>query len=405
MAAVDTQTEASRRVRQAVGLEQAPMRDALPAVNPNSPEIKKSWGLAQPAGKQPVIPEQPPEEAAQPDLASVYLKARDGYRGDNKAADAAHPWLYGGGELAAGLAVPVPGGALMKGGSLASKMVRGGLTAGAIGTAVGAGKSEADTVGGVAKDALVSGGLSVPLGAAGAAVGHGLGKLGERFGAKAATAKTEKALADLDELTASTRGKYGAGSQDAYRTLEKIQSDAVNPRLSQASRDAAAAFLDSSEGIALAEQVAKSTMELAPGKMGNLLATRQAYADAPAAAASKTADYFSKSTVTEDILPRAGRYAQRAGAAGVGGALGGPAGVAAGGVVGMAIGAPGTAMANLVQKTPRFTVQANEAGQKLANFGADAIDELAPRLAGQQEGEEPLRSKQMTALERFFSGL
>ncbi len=312
-------------------------------------------------------------------MADAYRRIRDGLRGDNKKSDAAHPVIYGGSEMLGSLAVPLPGGAANGAGVLA-KMGKGALQAGAMGAVMGAGKSEKEDVGGVAEDALLTGAMSAPLGAGGAALGHGLGKLGDRFGAKAASAKTAEELRRLDEVRDSTLGSMRQAKGEAIRLLERANADANNPRLSQTTRDRASAFLESHDGKALAEEAAAALMDQAPEQMGRMASTKTDFLDAPARAAKESADYFAKNTITEDVLPRAMHYGKPLLAATVGGVAGGPAGVAAGSILGSATGAPGRALANLAQKTPRFTVQANEALQSVANGSETALQKLAAQL-------------------------
>ncbi len=124
------------------------------------------------------------EAASHGSMADAYRRIRDGLRGDNKKSDAAHPVIYGGSELLGSLAVPMPGGAAKSAGVLA-KIGKGALQAGAMGTVMGAGKSEAEDVGGVTSDALRTGAISAPLGAAGGLMSHGADRLGPYFSGKA----------------------------------------------------------------------------------------------------------------------------------------------------------------------------------------------------------------------------
>jgi hypothetical protein len=128
-----------------------------------------------------------------------YEQYRDEIRANNNAAQAAHPYLYGGGELAGGLATSVvPGlGAIEGAGALGTV-----AHAAALGGISGIGASDASNLGGIAKDAAegaVAGGVT-------GAFAHGAGKLiGGMF---------ERAPAAADEQTikalAQGEGKAGA---------------------------------------------------------------------------------------------------------------------------------------------------------------------------------------------------
>ncbi len=99
----------------------------------------------------------------------TYKQARDEARASDKAAQEAHPWLYGGGNLAGGAATMlIPGLNVAKGATLAASAGRAALAGGI----AGLGGSDAEDLGGIVKDTAVGAALG---GAAGAA-GHGIGK-------------------------------------------------------------------------------------------------------------------------------------------------------------------------------------------------------------------------------------
>lgn len=98
----------------------------------------------------------------------TYQQARDSARQANARAQAAHSTLYGGGEVAGGLAsMFVPGLGIAEGAGLGTVAAKSAL-AGGLG---GLGSSEATDVGGIAKDI----GVGAALGGAGGAVAHGVG--------------------------------------------------------------------------------------------------------------------------------------------------------------------------------------------------------------------------------------
>lgn len=403
MGAVDTQQELAKRVRQSVGLEDPDPSEAQPEVNPNGPEIRKSWGPAQPAGTAPKIPEDT-SPMSKPGLADTYRAMRDGYRADNKTAQKAHPVLHGAGELVTGAALPIPGSGLMKGAPLVAKMGLGGAQAAGLGAAYSLGGSEKEDFGEMRDDALKDAAVAAPFGAGGAALGHGLGKLGERFGGKAKAAETSLRADKTAEMLKSATGTHGHDVQDANRTLFNLKEALANPNTSAATKQKIQAFLASPDGAALSEQVALSSLELAPSKMGDIARSKQAIADAPAMATKFVDDYLKPNTLKADVLPRAAHYAKPTIAAAIGGVAGGPAGAAAGGMLGAASGAPGRAIANLTQKTPRFTIQLNQLLERAANASEAELQRLAIQ-AGVEVDELkamlPNQSKPKTLADRF----
>ncbi len=377
--------ELANRAAEVVGLKDRPVVDADPSRNPNGPEIKKSWGASQPAGNKPIIP----ETATDPrkSLADIYLRIRDRDRDHNKASAEAQPLAFGGGELAGGLAAPIPGSGLMKGAPLAAKMGLGAAQAGGMGAMYGLGKSEASDLEGMKNEALDTGLKAAPFGAAGAAVGHGLGKLGERFGARAEEVKAAKALIDAEKKKASAIGTANQIKQDANRGFFNIKEAEANPNVSDAFKSRSAEFRATQEAKDFAESIADNTLGDMPNKMSKFRAAQEAVASAPADAAKETAEYFAKSTLKEDVLPRVKNYASRmvpqAVADAVGDMAGGAKGVAAGALgamTGAALGKPGTSLGNLMQKTPRFNAQLFEGLQSGANLSEEALQKLAAQL-------------------------
>lgn len=377
--------EASKRLGQTVGIQAEDPVDLDPALNPNSPAVTKSWGAPQPAGDKPVTAAS--VDRTRPSLADVYRNIRDRDRTANKASQEAHPWAYGLGELAGGVALPVPGAALMKGAPLVAKAGLGAATAAGLGTAYGLGKSESEDIEGMRNDALKNGLVAAPFGAAGAAVGHVASKLGERFGARAGEVKAAKAVADAEKITGTNKSGYGTASAAGYRTLEKAQADLANEFLPQAEKEAAAAFLASAEGRELALQISRNNIAAGPEKLGAVVAAKEKFANSADEAKAFTDDYFSKSTLKEDVLPRVKNYASRMIPQGVASAMGDMAGGAqgvaagfAGALTGAALGKPGTSWANLMQKTPRFNAQLFEKLQSGGELSETALQKLATQL-------------------------
>lgn len=108
-----------------------------------------------------------------------YQAERDAARGANKGAQEAHPFAYGGAELAAGLATPIPGLGAIKGAGIAAHAARAALAGGV----AGLGSSEADLTkgdfGGAVHDTIQSALIGSAIGMVGGKIGQKLGKAGE----------------------------------------------------------------------------------------------------------------------------------------------------------------------------------------------------------------------------------
>ena len=107
-----------------------------------------------------------------------YTQARDEARAANAAAKEAHPYAYGGGEIAGGVGTSfVPGLGAAKGASVLSHA----LAAGRAGALYGLGASNADLTKhdfqGAAKDAITSALEGAAIGGAIGGIGKGVGKL------------------------------------------------------------------------------------------------------------------------------------------------------------------------------------------------------------------------------------
>jgi hypothetical protein len=119
-----------------------------------------------------------------PDADTIaYQKERDASRLLNKQAKEAHPYIYGGSELLGGLAIPIPGGALVEGAGMGAKIAHGIKAGTKLGAAAGLGTSEAESPSGVALDTLVGAGTG---GLVGGILPPALQQVGQN--AKAATA-------------------------------------------------------------------------------------------------------------------------------------------------------------------------------------------------------------------------
>jgi len=127
-----------------------------------------------------------------------YQEVRDAMRATNKQAEEAHPYAYGGGELAAGLAVPIPGLGAARGAGLAAHAASGAIAGGI----AGLGSSEADLTkgdfGGAVSDTVSNALL-------GGAIGAVAGKAGKLLG-KAEGASEERAIKALAGGESKTSG-------------------------------------------------------------------------------------------------------------------------------------------------------------------------------------------------------
>lgn len=118
-------------------------------------------------------------------LSELYAKYRDIQRAKNEAAEAAHPWAYGAGQVGGGIAtMAIPGVVASKVGGLAGKAAGGiaGLSEAAQGSLKGAAALGGVTGLGLSKEDLTSaqgikGNIGdIALGTAGGSVGYGIGK-------------------------------------------------------------------------------------------------------------------------------------------------------------------------------------------------------------------------------------
>lgn len=141
----------------------------------------------------------------------TYQQKRDAYREKDKAAKAAHPWTYGGGEVGGMLATSiVPGGAVLKGAQGATKLAKVGKLTG-VGAGFGgvqaAGISEAETVGGLAQDTALGTVIGAAAGGGGELVIPFVAKIvGKKLTNLMQTADKNRVLRELKELGFDVRG-------------------------------------------------------------------------------------------------------------------------------------------------------------------------------------------------------
>lgn len=316
-------------------------------------------------------------------LVERYLLERNANRRELAQAEKARPVTTGAASLLGGLALPIPGAGAVRAAAQAGKVGQAALRAGAAGTGVGAlaglGASEEATVLGQAKDALVGG---VVGGLTMAPLGAGAAKL-TNAKAKAAQDALEKTQKEADKAMRSARSALGGETSSGFRTIEQLERALNDPGVDPAARQAALDFLTSPEGQALKNQVLESASRRGGGQVARIQTAEQAFADAsaatdPAAVKQATEAYLAEGLKPE-VLPRAMRYISRvvpvAVSSSIGGAIGGTPGAvvgsAVGGVLAASMGAPGTALVNML-KSPRFRYTA-------AGYAGEALEKAAAR--------------------------
>ncbi len=244
---------------------------------------------------------------------------------------------------------PVPGVGPLKG--IAKYLALSGI--GAVTNGVqGYNQSESTNTIDKLKDSIIP----AAIGAVASPVVQGVGDLFSKFAGKltgkATSIFNKEAAKDLEKLMGSAKGKYAQSVQDSNRQLINLKEAVANPNVDEVLKADIQAFLKSPEGVALAEQVARNTLEGAPSKLGNMAELKDALAQTPALAAKFTADKFEKGAIKSVIAPRFLKYGLGMLGAGVGTIAGGELtdskwGATAGGVIGAALGKPGTALANM----------------------------------------------------------
>ncbi len=110
------------------------------------------------------------------DPSLTYSQRRDAYRAKNEQAQQANPKTYIAGELAGGLAAPIPGGAAVKGATAGAKIASVAKTGAKVGAAAGLGMSKADLTQGEYGKAATDTAIGAATGAVVAPVIHGAGK-------------------------------------------------------------------------------------------------------------------------------------------------------------------------------------------------------------------------------------
>lgn len=246
------------------------------------------------------------QDAARP-FAALYRESRNVARDENEAASRANPKTYFGGELAGGLA---PSAIAPGGSSIAAKL----LGVAGQGAVQGAGYSNADSAGGLARDSGIGAGVGL--------AGYGLGQASEAVGDKlsgalarlrtAAQGRAAQQAADEGAAqVASLAGRLGGEVQKGSRQVENLMR--LEPSMTPAQQAELAAQRASGTVPALQQRVAQSTLEALPDQ-AQAIASREAelraaQASLPQAIAARAAE-LQKPQMGKDALSFAKSYAE-----------------------------------------------------------------------------------------------
>jgi hypothetical protein len=290
-------------------------------------------------------------------LAEQYRQDRDAVRSEQEGFRKAHPVAYGAGEVAGGM-VPGTVATLATGGAAALPMAL------AQGGAAGAGYSNADTAGGLARDT----GLGVGIGALGYGAGQAVGKafsgVAGLAGRGVRLAESRAASRAADEIAAeiaSARGSLGGEVQKGQRLVENLRR--LGPQLTPEEQAAVAQ---------LEQRLTQSTREALPGQVGTINAKDAELAalqqGASGALKDRTAQLLSTDEMKKQLLTRALRYGPVAAGTALGVAVGGPIGSGIGALAGAGTRPMIRSLRNLAK---------NPAAQKAV---LEAVEDAAPQF-------------------------
>jgi hypothetical protein len=220
----------------------------------------------------------------------AYTTRRDEIRALNEAAREANAGAYFGGELVGGIASGVAAAPLTGGASFAGGAARMAGTLGAQGAVAGLGYSEADTAGGMAKDAAIGGAIGGGLGTGAAygmralgravpteAIGKATSKLGQRLVSDAETAAGRRVLPEVVPdmvMDAERFGRLGRWAmnnkvfqgvnspEDLQRNVVKRTNEVYDSMFSEVNNPFAKAFKSSALKI---DTLADATEEVGQG--------------------------------------------------------------------------------------------------------------------------------------------
>lgn len=350
-------------------------------------------------------------------LAGYYRQMRDRYRSDDKTAEKANPKSFDAGEFAGTLAVPIPkvvGSARAVG--LGAKVLRGAKVAGTLGAAIGAGKSEANDVGGVLEDAVVNGAESAPFGGFGGALEAGAGKLAAKFNGKAASAvQNAQNRVEAEALKAyrSATGKLG-GEVSAGRNADEVLNEVLASADSTPAQKAdAQSLLNDPERLKMVQRVYKNTINAFPQRMGQIIGAEQGMQEAAAkntpAALDAAREELLADPVKNVVLPSSVRRIKQhvipglaisvmSGLGGLAGhAIGGEGGAAAGLGVGAGLGRMVGVSTREMLKHPGVQLGIAKTGRSAASAVERAIEKAGPVISADEDPDD------QEALRRFFN--
>ncbi len=341
--------------------------------------------------------------------ADLYRQIRDNARATSKEAETAHPLIHGGAEIAGSLAVPLPGGAAARGAGLGVKVLRGAGQAGAIGTALGAGKSEATDAEGVAKDALGTGLVSAPFGAAGGVASAAFGKLGNRFGGLAASADARAgSLAEAKALKIydSAVGRLGGEAKAGVHTEDVLQKIITHPSSTPEQKAAAEALVGDPEQMRMLQRAFKNVIQAAPARIGKIQAaekglqeasdlnTPEAIAQAKAALLANPGEKVARSAmdrIKRHVIPSIATAGMGVLGATAGHVLGFPV---EGAAAGLGLGKIAGISTRELLKNPAVQLGIGKLGSGLSSGAEGLADRTAPALSAEE----------VERLRRRFSG-
>lgn len=362
-------------------------------------------------GSVPVEQENLPLKDA---LLARYRRERDEMRNETAAGERENPKTALAAELTGAVAMPAPGPGKVKG-------VVGLTKYGAkLGAASALGNSDADLtrgeLGDAAADVAIGAGGGAAIGALTAPLQVSASRLSGLLRREAQGVRADKfgKLADAaDKEIASLKGEFGSATQAGSRANENV-GRAVGglggmsgaPSVDPATQRRALLTLSDPKFRELADSVANNTIDSVGDKLSAINRTKNAYeaalAGRDAKIQSQFADYFGRSSLREDVLPRVGRSLVNAGIGAAGGAaLGVP--LAAGGALlgydpkkvfagsvgtGMAMSAaPGSGLKTMVRNLSANPRAQNAALTTIADAGPRAVGAFSKALASQAGGE------------------
>jgi hypothetical protein len=255
-------------------------------------------------------------------------------------------------------------------------------------------ESKADLTKGEFKAALDDTERGANFGLGAAAGGELLGGASRWLGKKAAAirpAQRELAEKAASEAFASGRSALGGETSNLNRVIEVMDRIKDDSRIDQSLRDAARQFLDSPEGAAALNQMARSNLGRSGDAVARVAKSRDALGDLAKALEPDAVDAATDARMSDwgPVKDRLKRLLQRQAPTAIGAAIGGAPGAVAGSLVGSAAGAPGTTMAGIL-KAPVIAEPVLMSGAAVSGLPARSpglLGEYAKYLHDEESGE------------------